>query len=155
MLYQLMQHHETLVCAFGMPRVTACSTSGQLTQAHSTGAVRGSQIPARTVLPPITGGGARATATAVVFAVRSASRPGRPRRPPSVHCYREKKTKTLRRLVVCDDISNTCSCWVNWFQAVCWVAANVLHKQSWTADKGLSFSLGVGRGANNFHRKKK
>ena len=29
------------------------------------------------------------------------------------------------------------------------VAANKLNKQSWTADKGWSFSLGVGRGANN------
>jgi len=29
------------------------------------------------------------------------------------------------------------------------VAANALNKQSQTADKGWSFSLGVGRGANN------
>jgi hypothetical protein len=29
------------------------------------------------------------------------------------------------------------------------VAANILNKQSRTADKGLSSSLGVGRGANN------
>jgi hypothetical protein len=29
------------------------------------------------------------------------------------------------------------------------VAANILNKQSRTADKGWSFSLGVGRGANN------
>jgi hypothetical protein len=29
------------------------------------------------------------------------------------------------------------------------VAANILTKQSRTADKGWSFSLGVGRGANN------
>jgi hypothetical protein len=29
------------------------------------------------------------------------------------------------------------------------VAANILNKQSWTADKGWSSSLGVGRGANN------
>ena len=29
------------------------------------------------------------------------------------------------------------------------VAANKLNKQSWTADKGWSSSLGVGRGANN------
>jgi hypothetical protein len=28
-------------------------------------------------------------------------------------------------------------------------AANILNKQSRTADKGLSSSLGVGRGANN------
>jgi hypothetical protein len=28
-------------------------------------------------------------------------------------------------------------------------AANILNKQSWTADKGWSSSLGVGRGANN------
>jgi hypothetical protein len=34
------------------------------------------------------------------------------------------------------------------------VAANILNKQSRTADKGWFFSLGVGRGANNFHRKK-
>jgi hypothetical protein len=30
------------------------------------------------------------------------------------------------------------------------VAANILNNQSRTADKGLSSSLGVGRGANNF-----
>jgi len=29
------------------------------------------------------------------------------------------------------------------------VAANKLNKQSWTANKGWSSSLGVGRGANN------
>ena len=29
------------------------------------------------------------------------------------------------------------------------VAANILNKQSWTADKGWSSSLGVGRRANN------
>jgi hypothetical protein len=29
------------------------------------------------------------------------------------------------------------------------VAANILNKQSWTANKGWSSSLGVGRGANN------
>jgi hypothetical protein len=29
------------------------------------------------------------------------------------------------------------------------VAANILNKQSQTADRGWSFSLGVGRGANN------
>jgi hypothetical protein len=29
------------------------------------------------------------------------------------------------------------------------VAVNILNKQLWTADKGWSFSLGVGRGANN------
>jgi hypothetical protein len=29
------------------------------------------------------------------------------------------------------------------------VAAGVLNKQSWTADKGWSSSFGVGRGANN------
>ena len=29
------------------------------------------------------------------------------------------------------------------------VAANILNKQSLTADKGLSSSLGVGRGGNN------
>jgi len=29
------------------------------------------------------------------------------------------------------------------------VAANILNKQSWIADKGWSFILGVGRGANN------
>jgi hypothetical protein len=29
------------------------------------------------------------------------------------------------------------------------VAVNILNKQSWTADKGWSFSLGVGRGTNN------
>jgi len=29
------------------------------------------------------------------------------------------------------------------------VAANILNKQSWTADKGWSSSLGFGRGANN------
>jgi len=29
-------------------------------------------------------------------------------------------------------------------------AVNILNKQSQTADKGRSFSLGVGRGANNF-----
>ena len=29
------------------------------------------------------------------------------------------------------------------------VAANILNKQSWTADEGWSPSLGVGRGANN------
>jgi hypothetical protein len=29
------------------------------------------------------------------------------------------------------------------------VVANILNKQSRTADKGLSFGLGVGRGANN------
>jgi hypothetical protein len=29
------------------------------------------------------------------------------------------------------------------------VAANILNKQSWTADKGWSSSLGVGRGINN------
>jgi hypothetical protein len=29
------------------------------------------------------------------------------------------------------------------------VAANISNKQSRTADKGWSFSLGVGRGANN------
>jgi hypothetical protein len=28
-------------------------------------------------------------------------------------------------------------------------AANILNKQSETADKGWSYSLGVGRGANN------
>jgi hypothetical protein len=28
-------------------------------------------------------------------------------------------------------------------------AANILNKQSWTAEKGWSSSLGVGRGANN------
>jgi len=28
------------------------------------------------------------------------------------------------------------------------VAVNLLNKQSWTADKGWSSSLGVGRGAN-------
>jgi hypothetical protein len=30
------------------------------------------------------------------------------------------------------------------------VAVNTLNKQSWTADKERSFSLGVGQGANNF-----
>jgi hypothetical protein len=30
------------------------------------------------------------------------------------------------------------------------VAANILNKQSRTADKGWSSSLGFGRGANNF-----
>jgi hypothetical protein len=30
-----------------------------------------------------------------------------------------------------------------------WVAANILNKQSQTADKGWASSLGVGRGANN------
>jgi hypothetical protein len=34
------------------------------------------------------------------------------------------------------------------------VAANTLNKQSRTADKGLSSSLGVGRGANNSSPKK-
>ena len=29
------------------------------------------------------------------------------------------------------------------------VAANIFKKQSWTADKGLSSRLGVGRGAND------
>jgi hypothetical protein len=29
------------------------------------------------------------------------------------------------------------------------VAANILNKQSWTADKGWYSSLGVGRGANS------
>jgi len=29
------------------------------------------------------------------------------------------------------------------------VAANILDKQSWTADNGWSSTLGVGRGANN------
>jgi hypothetical protein len=29
------------------------------------------------------------------------------------------------------------------------VDANMLNKQSWTADKGWSSSLGAGRGANN------
>ena len=29
------------------------------------------------------------------------------------------------------------------------VAANILNKQWWTADKGWTYSLGVGRGANN------
>jgi hypothetical protein len=29
------------------------------------------------------------------------------------------------------------------------VAANILNKQSWTADKGWSSTLGVGHGANN------
>jgi hypothetical protein len=29
------------------------------------------------------------------------------------------------------------------------VAANILNKQSWTSDKGWSYNLGVGRGANN------
>jgi hypothetical protein len=33
------------------------------------------------------------------------------------------------------------------------VAANILNKQSLTADKGWSSSLGVGRGADNPHRK--
>jgi len=32
---------------------------------------------------------------------------------------------------------------------ICRVAANILNKQSPTADKGLYSSLGVGRGANN------
>ena len=35
------------------------------------------------------------------------------------------------------------------------VAANILNKQSWTADKGWSSSLGVGRGANSSSPKKK
>ena len=30
------------------------------------------------------------------------------------------------------------------------VSENILNKQSQTADKGLSSSFGVGRGANNF-----
>jgi hypothetical protein len=29
-------------------------------------------------------------------------------------------------------------------------AANILNKQSWTADKGWSTSLGVGHGSNNY-----
>jgi hypothetical protein len=33
------------------------------------------------------------------------------------------------------------------------VAANILNKQSRTADRGWPSSLGVGRGANNPHRK--
>jgi hypothetical protein len=33
------------------------------------------------------------------------------------------------------------------------VAANILNKQSWTADMGWPFNLGVGLGANNPHRK--
>jgi hypothetical protein len=32
---------------------------------------------------------------------------------------------------------------------LCGVAANTLNKEPWTADKGLAFSLGVGRGPNN------
>jgi hypothetical protein len=38
--------------------------------------------------------------------------------------------------------------WSNDLQ-LCRVAANTLNKQSQTADKGWSSSLGVGRGANN------
>jgi len=34
------------------------------------------------------------------------------------------------------------------------VAANVLNKQSWTAENGWSLSLGTGWGANNPHHKK-
>jgi len=35
------------------------------------------------------------------------------------------------------------------------VAANILHTQSWTANKGWSSSLGVGRSANNFSPQKR
>jgi len=35
------------------------------------------------------------------------------------------------------------------------VAANILNKKSRIADKGLPSSLGVGRGANNSHLKRK
>jgi hypothetical protein len=35
------------------------------------------------------------------------------------------------------------------------VAADILNKQSRTADKGWPSSLGVGRGANNSHRNKR
>jgi hypothetical protein len=34
------------------------------------------------------------------------------------------------------------------------VAANILNKQSRTADRGFSSSLGVGRGLKTVHRKK-
>jgi hypothetical protein len=36
---------------------------------------------------------------------------------------------------------------------ICWVAANILNKQSWTAEKGWSFSLGVEREVNNSVKK--
>jgi hypothetical protein len=36
----------------------------------------------------------------------------------------------------------------------CRVAVNILNKQSWTGDKGLSSSLWLGGGANNDHLKK-
>jgi hypothetical protein len=39
-----------------------------------------------------------------------------------------------------------------WMEEVLWVwrvAANILNKQLWTADKGWSSSLEVGRGADN------
>jgi hypothetical protein len=37
---------------------------------------------------------------------------------------------------------------------ICRVAANILNKQSWTANMGWSSRSGIGRGANNPHRKK-
>ena len=39
--------------------------------------------------------------------------------------------------------------WMEELPLIWRVAANILNKQSGTADEGLSSSLGVGRGANN------
>jgi hypothetical protein len=45
------------------------------------------------------------------------------------------------------------SCWVSRLHIVWlldWVAANILNKQSRTADKGWYSNLGIGRGADNY-----
>jgi len=54
-------------------------------------------------------------------------------------------------------VSGITSAWHGAFSGCGWrnsppvwrVAANILNKQLWRADKGLSSSLGIGRGANN------
>ncbi|KAJ4447282.1 hypothetical protein ANN_09286 [Periplaneta americana] len=51
---------------------------------------------------------------------------------------------------------HSCQEYISHHDVVIWrVAVNILNKQSRTADEGWSSSLGVGRRANNHHRKKK
>jgi hypothetical protein len=77
---------------------------------------------------------------------------------PSCTSWRYQFTKFSFALWLCPMISGSLSPWHGASSGCGWrnglqlwrVAANILNKQSRTADKGWSSSLGVGRGANNY-----
>ena len=58
-------------------------------------------------------------------------------------------------IVICDKwgpVTTACRIlrlWMEEWPPIWRVATNILNKQSWTADKWCSSSLGVGQGANN------